>query len=112
VDTRSGIFFSSRDIVQECQLFAGANYVSDSRNSGNFLRGNLRITTQDGNFCCTVTTGGSADKLARLHGGAAGDGTSVDAVEVGLFGKGADLEVTFEKYLFDVGRFALVDLAA
>jgi hypothetical protein len=47
-----------------------------------------------------------------LHGGPAGDGTSVDAIEVGLLGKGAEVEVVLEELLFEVGRFALIDLAA
>jgi hypothetical protein len=112
VDTGSRIFPSPGDKVQECQFFAGANYVSDSRDRGNFLGGNLRITSQCGNFRYTVPSGGPPDKLARLHGGPPGDGTSVDAVEVGLFGKGADFEVVLAKNRFKVGRFALIDFAA
>jgi hypothetical protein len=86
--------------------------VSDSGDGGDFLRGNLSIATQDRNFCCTVPTGRPPDKLTGLHGGTAGDGTSIDAVEVNLFAKRADVEVAFAKHLFEVGRFALVDLAA
>jgi hypothetical protein len=93
VDTRRSIFLSSRDIVQECQLFVGSKYVSDSGDSGDFLRGNLRITAHDHYSCFTVQADGSPDELTRLHGGLAGDGTSVDTVKVGLFAKGEDVEV-------------------